>query len=210
MRWRWWKPLIVFGAVFGLLLLAGAHAGEWLIVQDELQKADAIVVFGGGLPFRSYEAARLYREGWAPQVWLPMPEPAAEWEAVKQFGLDPLDPQISQKLLVRLGVRSGDIRVLRPWVKNTREEVEAALEELRRQDGRRCILITSRQHTRRVGRIWNCLSRIYEQKVVRYTDYQNRFQPAGWWDREEDRRQVIHESLGLAETLFWPRLCFGS
>ena len=65
------------GAFLALVLLALAAAvlgvGRWLIVEDPLEKANAIVVLSGRMPMRAREAAALYREGWAPQVWVTWP-----------------------------------------------------------------------------------------------------------------------------------------
>src|ERR1039458_2085853 len=49
-------------------LLTGL-ANAW-IVNEPLERADAIVVLGGGLEIRPFEAARLYHEGLAPKVLL--------------------------------------------------------------------------------------------------------------------------------------------
>jgi len=56
--------------------LAAAHApllrflGEWLIVEDQFARADAIVVVAGSAPINEEAAAALYRAGWAPRVIL--------------------------------------------------------------------------------------------------------------------------------------------
>ncbi len=42
--------------------------GEYLVVEDTLQTAEAIVVLNGGAPLRVLEAARLYKDGWAPKI----------------------------------------------------------------------------------------------------------------------------------------------
>ena len=42
--------------------------GRWLLVQDKLEKAQAIVVLSGRMPLRAIAAARLYHAGDAPEV----------------------------------------------------------------------------------------------------------------------------------------------
>jgi uncharacterized SAM-binding protein YcdF (DUF218 family) len=42
--------------------------GQWLVMSPNAHRADAIAVFGGDYN-RTEEAARLYRQGMAPQVW---------------------------------------------------------------------------------------------------------------------------------------------
>ena len=56
--------LCAVGWSFRGQLLRGL-ANAW-IVHDPLSRADAIVVLGGGMQTRPFEAARLYREGYAP------------------------------------------------------------------------------------------------------------------------------------------------
>jgi hypothetical protein len=57
--------------VIAVLLPWGASAiGQWLMVADPLEPAKAIVVLSGRVPFRALEAASIYREGLAPEVWL--------------------------------------------------------------------------------------------------------------------------------------------
>jgi uncharacterized SAM-binding protein YcdF (DUF218 family) len=77
--------------------------GRWLVVEDPLEKAQAIVVLNGRLPVRAVEAARLYRAGYAPEIWLTRTkEPAASLQAlhVAYFGEDFFNVQV----LMREGV----------------------------------------------------------------------------------------------------------
>ena len=46
------------------------HVGKWLVVEDPLEHAQAIVVLSGRMPMRALEAAKLYNAGYAPEVWL--------------------------------------------------------------------------------------------------------------------------------------------
>src|SRR5260370_6839736 len=53
--------ILVFVLFFGV--------GRWLVVEDPLEKARAIAVLSGRMPLRAIEAAKLYRQGYAPEVW---------------------------------------------------------------------------------------------------------------------------------------------
>src|SRR5260370_41882838 len=70
-RSRALRLLCVSGGV-GLVLAAVIFfgLGRWLVVEDPLVKAQAIVVLSGAMPLRAIEAAKLYREGYAPKIWL--------------------------------------------------------------------------------------------------------------------------------------------
>src|SRR5260370_11780311 len=55
--------IIIFAAIIFL------SVGRWLIAEDPLDKADAIVILSGRMPVRAKEAARLYNTGSPAQVW---------------------------------------------------------------------------------------------------------------------------------------------
>src|SRR5246127_1395297 len=57
-------------AFLALMLLAFFGVGRWLVVEDPLGKARAIAVLSGRMPLRALEAAKLYRQGYASEVWL--------------------------------------------------------------------------------------------------------------------------------------------
>ena len=62
--------LFIVAALLLVVALVLSQLGTWLVVSDALEKADVIVVLSGPVPFRAIEGARLYTEGWAPEVWL--------------------------------------------------------------------------------------------------------------------------------------------
>ena len=49
-------------AALAFAAFAVLEAGAWLVVEDPLQPARAIVVLGGKVPFRAMEAAKLYKQ----------------------------------------------------------------------------------------------------------------------------------------------------
>ena len=65
------KRLLVRSALIGapiliLAIFALSRLGAFLVVQDPLEKADAIFVLGGTRYERPLEAVELYNAGWAP------------------------------------------------------------------------------------------------------------------------------------------------
>ena len=195
-----------------LLVWMGAGVGKWLVVEDPLRPTVAIAVLGGKMPFRAMEAAELYRSGYAPEIWLPGPEWAAEHEPIKRMGFSPDEPDLYYKVLERLGVPRGAVRVLSPSVvKNTREEVALISQALRNGGGGRVIIVTSPTHTRRVREMWRRLAWPLDELTVRYTRYEpTKMQLEGWWERKEEQRMVIREVGGLVDTwLGFPMVLVG-
>lgn len=194
-----------FICTLGLLLIAGLAAlvlwlprlGGWLVIQEPLQTADAIVVLGGNLPFRSQEAASLYRQGWANRVWITAPEGPAELDAIRNLGLSSVSGQeLSHRVLEHFGVPTKAIRTLSAETMNTAHEMELVAHELRIAGGHRVILVTSKAHTRRVRATWNALADPGQQCVVRHID-RDVFNANQWWKSDRDRQIVTHEMGGL-------------
>ncbi len=62
--------LIIIGLVAAFGGAGVGTVGYWLVVADPLENAQAIVVLSGDVPFRAMEAASIYRNGRAPEVWI--------------------------------------------------------------------------------------------------------------------------------------------
>jgi uncharacterized SAM-binding protein YcdF (DUF218 family) len=169
--------------------------GRWLVVEDPLEKAQAIVVLSGRLPLRALEAARLYHTGYAPQIWLTRPEePAASLEAmnIPYCG----EEFYNTRVLVHEGVPSSAIRVLEPPINNTADELRAVATQLVRENGSAVILVTTKAHTRRVRGLWKELSGGHGRAIVRAATG-DPFDPAHWWRTTGDALDVVREVLGL-------------
>src|SRR5262249_53325628 len=75
----------------GILLAGLATApilrgiADFLIVEDSLEHAAAIVALAGQVPFREIEAAKVYHAGMAPQVVVVRGGPSAEDQAVRDL-----------------------------------------------------------------------------------------------------------------------------
>jgi len=198
--------LLISASVLILLALASVFrfAGSWLTVQDPLQPADAIVVLGGHLPFRSMEAAAIYKQGWASEVWVTRPAPTVESKALEKLdiGFVPEDAY-SVRVLIRFGVPSSAVRVIDGDITNTEDEVRATVRTLRETGKTRSILVTSKYHVRRTKIIWSALAPPDLKATVRFTP-DDPFDPKRWWQNSSDALAVTREIGGIlnAETGF--------
>jgi uncharacterized SAM-binding protein YcdF (DUF218 family) len=181
--------ILLLGAVVFLLCV-----GRWLVVEDPLAKANAIVVLSGRMPLRAMEAAKLYREGYAPKVWLTYStEPGATLRSmgVSYVGEDVYDVQV----LMHEGVPGDSIHVLEPPIVNTADEIAAVSAALEKEKGRTVIIVTSKVHTRRVRILWHRLAN-HEQAIVRAAS-DDPFEPRRWWRTTGDALDVVRELLGI-------------
>jgi len=181
------------GLILGMVMFFGV--GRWLVIEDPLGKARAIVVLSGAMPLRAMEAAKLYREGYAPEIWLThSAEPAA---TLGEMGIPFAgEDYYSARVLIHEGVPASAIRVLEPPVVNTADEIDAIATALAKEKDRTAILVTTKAHTRRVRMLWQRLGSERGTGVVRAAA-EDPFDPRYWWRTTSDALDVVREVLGL-------------
>lgn len=183
-----------------LLLLAAItfpRLGNWLVVQDPLEKADAIIVLGGTMYERPLEAVDLYREGWAPRILLfrqVVDWGEAELIARKFSYTREVDVQID--VLSRLGVPRDAIGVL-DQAGSTAGEARLVFQEVQQQKYSRVIIVTSKQHTRRARLVMRrVLAPAGASPILRYSRY-DRSDTDRWWTERATLRFTLFESQRL-------------
>ena len=186
---------ILPGVILFASLFVFFNIGRWLVAEDPLEKASAIAVLSGRMPSRALEAARIYREGYASEIWLTRTiEPGASLQAlfVPFTGEEAYDRMV----LMRKGVPESSIRVLDPPIVNTADEMLAIGQALSKENERTVIIVTSKVHTRRVKALWKRLSSADGHAIVRGVS-DDGFDPAHWWANSADALDVVREALGL-------------
>jgi hypothetical protein len=184
--------------IAAILLTAGTfllYVGRWLVVEDPLEKAQAIVVLSGRMPLRALEAAKLYRNGYAPKIWLThSTEPGATLGAmgISYTGEDAYNLQV----LTHEGVPADAIRVLEPPIVNTADELEAVSAALTQEKDKTVIIVTTKVHTRRVRILWHRIAKGRGQAIVRAAS-DDPFVPGRWWRTTGDALDVVREFLGV-------------
>jgi uncharacterized SAM-binding protein YcdF (DUF218 family) len=195
-----WILAIVVLLAFAVIAVLFLTIGRWLVVEDPLEKASAIVVLSGRVPMRALEAARLYQSGWAPQVWLTHPnEPTASLAALDID--DPGEDALSARVLQHGGVPPAGIHTLTPAIANTADEIRAISAEAEKQNVSALIIVTTKAHTRRVHALWKKLTNGRTRIIVR-TPADDSFDPVRWWHSTTDVLDVVREVLGMFNVWF--------
>ena len=199
---------LVIAAIAALILIVAVLAvprlGTWLVVEDPLQKADAIFVLGGTLFERPLEAVDLYKEGWAPLVLLM--RQVSDWGEVtlQERGvpyLREVDMQVD--VLTRLGVPASAIRVLGEQ-DSTRAEALALRAEGLQHGWARVIVVTSKQHTRRARLVMRRrLAGTGTEPILRASRY-DRSEVETWWRDRATLRFTLFETQRLIA--YWLRI----
>ena len=190
---------LTIAAVIAAILACAAflfrNSGRWLIRQDALSHADVILVLSGSMPHRAEEAAKLYRAGYAPEIWLTHPvSPAAELQSmgIRYESEEDYDTAV----LLKNGVPAAAIRVLPTEIVDTEQELEEANAEMRHEGKSAIIIVTSLPHTRRVATLWRGLFGATPKAIVRGSP-EDPFDASHWWTNTRDSLAVLREYLGL-------------
>lgn len=196
------KRAAICAAIVTFLTLVGFFGvGRWLVVEDPLEKAESIAVLSGAMPVRAIEAAKLYRQGYAPEIWLTRSaEPAA---SLTEMGIPYVgEDYYNLRVLVHEGVPPEAIRVLPEPIVNTADEIAVIAAELGRKaqleqdQNQRVIIVTTKAHTRRVRTLWRKLAATRGKAMVRAASGDT-FDGAYWWRNTTDALDVVREVLGL-------------
>jgi uncharacterized SAM-binding protein YcdF (DUF218 family) len=178
-----------------LAVLLVLNVGRWLVSEDPLAKAQAIVVLSGRLPMRALAAAQLYRDGFAPEVWLThSTEPAASLAAlgISYDGEDVYNTRV----LLHEGVPAQAIRILPKPIVNTADELAAIAAALPGDKSGIVIIVTTKAHTRRTRELWKRIANGRGRAIVRAAP-DDSFDLAHWWRTSGDALDVVRECLGL-------------
>ncbi|HUQ88480.1 MAG TPA: YdcF family protein [Vicinamibacterales bacterium] len=171
--------------------------GSWLVVQDPLAHADAIVVLGGTMYERQMEAVDLYKEGWAPRIFVL--REIADWGEAELIARGipytrVVDMQV--ETMEKLGVPKDHITILDP-ANSTAEEAQIVLRLATDAKLTRLIIVTSKQHTRRARLVMNRrLQPAGVNVVVRASRY-DRTDTAAWWRNRSTLRFTMFETQRL-------------
>ena len=170
--WRYRLRRFLFGVVLliSLALLTIFGSAYYLSPQDQLTKADAIVVISGGQTrTRAERGIELYKQGWAPKL---------------VFSGAALDSGPSNAHEMRLqALRAGvpDEAILSDEdARTTYENAVNTKRMLEENDVRSLILVTSPYHQRRANMTFRYIYGA-DYKIINQSSFDNRWSKAAWW-----------------------------
>jgi uncharacterized SAM-binding protein YcdF (DUF218 family) len=178
--------------VAGLLLVVTSllSAALWLNTSDSPEKADALVVLGGDYSRELY-AAKLWKKGLAPDIYVSQMAPAESSLRLSKLGITiPSDQEISASILIKSGVPTKRVHFYGPSI-STREEALSLKKAL--PPGKRFIVVTSPYHVTRARLIFK---QEFSSQQFRVVSTGEHF-PNAWWRHQKSARSVILEILKL-------------
>jgi uncharacterized SAM-binding protein YcdF (DUF218 family) len=188
--------LIVFiaaaiGAAAGL-----TYAADWLSAGDRPQKADAILVLGGGYS-RPFQAADLYRQGLARKIYVSVPAREDQHRLLDEAGVSfPREEEVVREVLLKKGVPASAIEYFGKASVSTAAEAQAA-RALFATGAPRLLVVTSPYHLRRARMTFSDALPAADIRVIA-TSY-DPF-PQVWWKDQSAARNVL---LELAKITFY-------
>jgi uncharacterized SAM-binding protein YcdF (DUF218 family) len=191
--------VVVVLVVFGSNLLE-LHA-RWLAVEGEPTPSDAILVLGGGRGERLHHALRLYREGFAPEIFITGP---AEPILPQAYGADGLTQAEAKRLIaIENGVPEEKVTVILGPT-STHEEATVTLSVFRDLGYERVLVVTSPFHARRARQTFRkvCGKEGVRVTVLHTPWAESSYDPKRWWRRELDTFAVLVETAKLVYYLF--------
>jgi uncharacterized SAM-binding protein YcdF (DUF218 family) len=184
--------LAAFCFAFRSPLLTGL-ANAW-IVNEPLERADAIVVLGGGLETRPFEAARLYHEGLAPKVLLMDVKPSP----TTKLGITSPEKDLTRQVLLKKEVPDSDCITIGNGVANTYDESRAVRAWLEKTGAKKIIIPTDLFHTRRVRWLFRKQLNGSGARALVVAVAPEQYRATNWWHHEEGLISFQNEVIKFA------------
>ncbi len=186
-----------------MVIAAVPRMGSWLVVQHDLEPADALVVLMGSTVDRVLEAHDLYSQDMASLIIMVQSRQVGGAYAQKRGLRVPGDADLSKMALTQLGMPGEDIIILPGQASSTMDEARAVKRYLKdNSDISSLILVTSPYHTRRARMIFKNELDLAVNKVQiapsSYTDYYEQ----KWYKDRDSAKWTLLEYLKITAWLF--------
>lgn len=167
--------------------------GHYLINDEPIEHADAIVVLAGSIPDRILEAVALYKEGRAPLILLSRGRDPAGYSQLAALGLHVARQfELNRSVAEQAGVPATALIEVGGNEDSTVDEAEEVLRYAGAHGIRTLIVVTSKHHSRRASIIYRQLADPQMRIMSRPSRY-DEFEPQGWWHDRTYRRRVVIE-----------------
>ncbi len=188
-----------------LLLWFGIRsAGTFLILDEELQKADAGLILMGSIADRVLTASELYRQGWVKEIYM-VDNIQYGSEFLKPYGVHiPNYADLSSDALYQLGLPDSVVFVIPGEASSTETEAKISVEFFRQHPAIDTILlISSASHTRRAKIIFEKTFRKNKLAVtvISVPSAYTGFHAKEWYRHRESAKQVFMEYTKLMSFL---------
>lgn len=208
------SKVLVWALILALLVLTYKIwlplPGTFLLVKDNVGKADCIVPLGGEESSRYKKAVGLYNEDYAKMILLSVPpesktEPAEFYNFERRMrGLkDISNKEFALNAFQYFGKNGKDIYFTDMTSTSTFDEAVAAKLYMMRHGLRSLILVTSTYHMRRSLLTFKLVFAGTGIKIYYATAKSELYDPYRWWRSEKDVKMVFAEYLYIVYNLMY-------
>jgi uncharacterized SAM-binding protein YcdF (DUF218 family) len=199
---KWRKTFFIFYGVLILLFIFRKPifrgAGNFLIKESPLEKADAIFVLGGNVFDRPIEAFEIYKAGYAKNI-ITLGANSGFTQLAMNSTADPLsvaDAVVMYDFLLEKGVRTEDVRPIVEGT-STKEECEAILNYAMLRYYKKIIVVSDLFHTRRIHNVFVDYFAAEGIEVIVRGASHSEYDESTWWNYEGGLIMVNNEYVKL-------------
>ena len=168
--------------------------GGYLISEDKLQKADVIFVLGGSSFERGNEAAKLFIDGYAPEIICLGKNSPSIFGAINK---DYTESEIARiNIIKNHDINKRHVKLLKIGT-STKEESVAIADYCRKNKLERIIIISSKFHTRRVRGVFEPLFEDLTTQLIIHGTPSLLYNENEWWMYEQGLLMVNNEYVKL-------------
>ena len=160
-----------------------------LMVQDSLQKVDALVVLSGGSFDRGNEAVKIVKGGYTNKVICTGGNKVGE---LLVFNIDTLESDMTVANLRKQGIPDSIIVVLRKGT-STKEESAQIADYCHQHAIKKIMILSSKLHSGRVADVFKPLLKKQDIEVLVRGATNSQFDELTWWRYEEGLIAVNNE-----------------
>lgn len=179
------RRIAIFFVIFFLLLVVGRKAGSFLVV-DNPKPSDVILVLAGETKVRPERALELLSQGYAPRIILDVPTNASIY--------DFSEIQLAEKYIHDLPQASW-ISVCPILGLSTKAESKDAEICIKREGGKRVLIVTSGFHTRRALSVFRREVPEFSYSIAAASDSEQF--GTRWWTHRQWSKTFFDEWLRL-------------
>lgn len=211
------KLVIILGSILLLIALLALTYTKWLplpanflLVKDNVKKADCIIALGGDPYLRIQRAAKLFKEGYAPRIIVPV-IPPRDSTLSDYYNFDYLIYNLKDISMHDYAVRAYNFFGVKeenlffvPISSTTTFSESLASKKFMLDNGfKSLIVVTSGYHGRRALMIFNTVFRGTGIKIFNSTAENEVYNPDAWWRKEDDVIAIMEEYIASVHNIIY-------
>jgi uncharacterized SAM-binding protein YcdF (DUF218 family) len=177
---------------------------KFLLLKDNIQKADCIVPLEGDLYYRLTKAVELFHNGYSKNIVISL-LPEAETDTrdycaakMRIYGIKDIPRKdFALKALKYFGKDEKGVFFTDSEVTSTYEEALATKAFMLKNELKSMILVTSQYHSRRALMLFSTVLKSSGIKIYYCTAGRENLMPEEWWSREGEIKSILQEYLSL-------------